>query len=126
MVRVQLPGLNMEDIPQGWTEDFLVPRQQTESFEIGLSILKKGDSTKGHSHEWGRSTSPHGRGEGEGDELLLVLEGEGYITVDGETTRLQKGTLLVVPRGSLHQAFCDSPEGLVYLFATTIRKDRGE
>ncbi|PLT48062.1 hypothetical protein B8V81_0194 [Paenibacillus pasadenensis] len=41
----------------------------------------------------------------EGDELFLVLEGELYIDLEGETVCLKPGEMFTVPQGVMHRTW---------------------
>lgn len=47
----------------------------------------------------GEQTTPHDHDE---DETFLILSGSGLITVDDETTEIEAGDVVFLPRGSHH------------------------
>ena len=108
-----------------WDEVFLVPRKTTTNIEVGMMRMQEGGKNKRHSHREGVSTVPGGGNEGEGDEVMVVLEGKGVIEIEGEERPLEKGMVVFIPQGAMHQTWCDSPEGICYLFATAILRPEG-
>lgn len=70
------------------------------------------------SLEPGAATPPHSH---ECDEVVLCLEGQGELHVDGQVHRFGADSTLVLPRGSVHQIFNTGPGALQTLgiFAAT-------
>jgi len=59
----------------------------------------------GESHAYVLHFDPNGEigtHEAGFDQLLLVVSGEAWLTVDGDTVELKSGETGVVPRGSMH------------------------
>ena len=49
------------------------------------------------------------------DELYYVLSGKGSITLDGKTSALRPGAVVVIPRGLRHSLAADGDEPLEFI-----------
>ena len=70
----------------------------------GSSSVHLGSGT-GESHAYVLHFDPDGRigmHEAGFDQLFLVVSGEAWLTVEGDTVELRTGEAVVVPRGSMH------------------------
>ena len=66
----------------------LAANTATQGYEITLQEGDEGAGPPPHSHEW--------------DESFYVLRGEVVITCEGKGTTLRAGSLVHVPRGTVH------------------------
>ncbi|RPI60499.1 MAG: cupin domain-containing protein [Lysobacterales bacterium] len=66
----------------------LAPNTATHGYEITLQEGEVGAGPPPHSHDW--------------DETFYVLRGEVEINCEGELTTLKAGSLVHVPRGTVH------------------------
>ena len=86
----------------GFTPDFA---DAIRSFEAtGSSSVHLGSGT-GASHAYVLHFDPDGEigmHEAGFDQLFMVVSGEAWLTVDGDTVELKTGEAGVVPRGSMH------------------------
>jgi quercetin dioxygenase-like cupin family protein len=66
--------------------------------------MKRGFETKAHAHDTE-------------EQVFIVLEGRGEITLEDEKRELEKGVLVYIPRGAKHRVVAISDE-LVYIYIT--------
>jgi len=50
------------------------------------------------------------------DEIFYIVEGSGAITVDGETTRVSAGSMVLAPAETKHSVRCDPDSNMVMMF----------
>ncbi len=81
--------------------DYFVDFLNTKSLEAGLIRLRRGQEDT-------QTTHPK-------DELYFVIEGEGYLRVDGKSHRIRRGSTIFVPSISKHN-FYGNPEDLIVLY----------
>ena len=80
----------------------------SEDLNATLLVWAPGEGTPEHVND-------------ERDVLVLVVEGSGEIDVDGDSTRLRAGQLVVVPKGARRRIDA-GPDGIRYV---TVHRRRG-
>lgn len=89
---------------QFWNEySMLLPRDITECTESALVKIKKGSSTPKHAHR-------------EEEQIYFILDGAGILTIDKEREKVEKGTIVYIPRNSEHKIESIGDEDLVYIY----------
>ena len=123
----ELSEAELRDI---WNEVFLIPRENAESMQMGVVRMKPGGATKMHQHGGGFDTrvDPPRKLESdlddEGEEAFVGLKGTGTITVQDQEYRMEPGDVFYVPRHTPHEIRCDDPNGLTYLFYSSIGPEK--
>ncbi|HUV08085.1 MAG TPA: cupin domain-containing protein [Spirochaetia bacterium] len=86
------------------TEDLLVSPELTEASAVATVRMKKGFETKAHSHD-------------DMEQIFIVLEGRGELTLRAEKREIEKGALFFIPKGIEHRIVATSDE-LVYIYVS--------
>jgi len=81
----------------------LVPREITETIEVGLVRLSSGSSHPLGCHD-------------DEEEVYVVLEGKGRLRLGDQEHEVEAGTAVYVPRNVPHQMTCLSGEELAYVY----------
>ncbi len=79
----------------------LLPRDETESMESCLVILKKGEEIPEHSHDQ--------------EQIYFIIRGEGIFTLGGEESKLEPEMVVYIPKSVIHQVKPTTNE-LVYAY----------
>ena len=82
-------------------DDYFVDFLNTRSLEAGIIKLRVDQSDTQTSHPM--------------DELYYVIEGEGYLRINGESHSVHKGTIIFVPANSEHN-FHGNQADLIVLY----------
>jgi mannose-6-phosphate isomerase-like protein (cupin superfamily) len=69
---------------------------------ISKTVLHPGKETSGHSH-------------GEADEVYFFMEGAGRIQVGREEFTVEKGSIVLIPKGAFHKVFNESKNDLKFV-----------
>ena len=77
----------------------------TTKLIMGSTVLAPGEEVREHLHDYG-------------EEVVLVVRGQGTLHLDGETTRIAKDMLFVAKQGQPHRIVNDGSEELELIFAT--------
>jgi mannose-6-phosphate isomerase-like protein (cupin superfamily) len=71
----------------------------TDRLQVVLMCLQPGEDIGAEIHD-------------DTDQVLVVVKGEGHAIVGGERHAIEKGSMVVVPAGTLHNLVNDSGESL--------------
>lgn len=77
-----------------------------DRLSIALVEIEEGGSTEAHSHD-------------KNVESYIILEGQGRLTVDGQTREVIPGDVAKIPMGKVHKLFNDKKETLRFYCACT-------
>lgn len=91
----------------------LVPRDITETIEVGLVRLSPGSSHPLGCHD-------------DEEEVYLVLEGKALLKLGDEEREVEAGTAIYVPRNVPHQMTCISDQDLAYVYFANWPESKGE
>jgi quercetin dioxygenase-like cupin family protein len=91
---------------------FLATAEDTQgSFALMEAVSRKGTAPPPHIHHWE-------------EETFYVLEGEMTVTVGGHTIKATPGTMVVVPRHTLHFFVIESERVRTLIFSTPAGLER--
>jgi len=78
--------------------------------------IAKGDKIKGGCVclAPGKSVGAHTTGNGE--EVIMVLEGEAVVEANGEITKMKKDDCVFIPKGTVHDVKNPTDKNLVYVY----------
>lgn len=86
--------VRIDDIRRGERAALFIGREHGAEISFWVMSQPRGESTRPHRH-------PHA-------ETFVVQEGAAEFTVDGDTLRVDAGTIIIVPAGAVH---CFKPVG---------------
>ena len=95
----ETPNFNMF----GNKYNMLLPRDMTESTEVGLVRMEKGSSTPAHAHP-------------EEEQIYFILSGKGLLKIDKEEKEIGEGMIVYIPRNKQHEVLCTGTNGLAYIY----------
>ena len=84
------------------TEDILVGPELTEACVAATVRMKRGFETEVHAHD-------------DEEQVFIVLDGTGELTVAGQTRQISRGMTAYIPRKAKHKIIATSAE-LVYIY----------
>jgi mannose-6-phosphate isomerase-like protein (cupin superfamily) len=83
-------------------DDYFVEFLDTRSLEAGVIRLRRDQKDTQTTHRI--------------DELYYVIEGQGFILIDGKNYALHKGTIVYVPADTLHNFYGNEGDLIVLYF----------
>lgn len=83
-------------------DDYFVEFLDTRSLEAGVIWLRRDQKDTQTTHRT--------------DELYYVIEGQGFILIDGKNYELQKGTIVYVPADTEHSFYGNEGDLIVLYF----------
>lgn len=83
---------------------------QNEAVSLTLFAFDKGEEISTHSSD--------------GDALVMVLDGTGEVTINGQTSRLQSGDSIVMPSGQPHSVYAPERFKMFLIVLFPIREER--
>jgi mannose-6-phosphate isomerase-like protein (cupin superfamily) len=95
-VNTALLELNQPDL-----DSYFIDIMHTNSFDVGILRLNPGQKD---------TQAPH-----QADELYFVIEGEGFITIQGKDHEIRKGSCIFIPSKIKHY-FHGNKERLIVLY----------
>lgn len=81
----------------------MLPRDLTDSCEVVMEWLKPEQATPTDRHA-------------NFDQIFIILEGAGILTIGDRTTTVTADTVAFIPRNAPHTIRCCSADGLRYLY----------
>jgi mannose-6-phosphate isomerase-like protein (cupin superfamily) len=97
------------ELAQSATQDGPAWSQTTDDMNVNLIVLRAGHSIAEHINA-------------EVDVLLVGIEGEGSVTIDGTQEDLAAGQLVIVPKGSARSI---TPRGARFAYLTCHKRRAG-
>lgn len=87
--KVEKVTLDNPEVKNAAMKVLIGPDEGWDDHVMRVFEIEKGGFTPKHGHEW-----PH---------INYILEGEGYLFLDGEKTKISKGSIAYIPAGKEHQ-----------------------
>ena len=92
------------------TENILVGPEITEACVATMVSMKKGFETVTHAHK-------------SEEQIFIVLEGTGLLTLEEENNEIKKGHSVYIPRNANHKILATSEE-LIYIYISVWPKGK--
>ena len=92
------------------TENILVDPEITEACVATMVSMKKGFETAAHAHKTE-------------EQIFIVLEGSGLLTLKEESNEIKKGDSVYIPRNAVHKILATSEE-FIYIYVSVWPKGK--